>query len=95
MTLRLELEASDMDLNEKVNAVETRDDFIEFIGALRRDLKSSPDDWQNTTLDGFLEALAAWVQDMDGYYQNNSLPVTLLLNWKNVAEMMLAAKHYE
>ncbi|NBN65928.1 DUF7660 family protein [Pannonibacter tanglangensis] len=95
MALQFELEVSDMDLNEKVNAVETRDDFIEFIGALRRDLKSCPDDWQNPTLDGFLEALAAWVQDMDGYYQNNSLPVTLLPNWKNVAEMMLAAKHYE
>lgn len=84
-----------MDLQSKVKAVETRDDFIEFIGALRLDLTTCPDDWQNPNLDGFLEALAAWVQDMDGYYQNNGLLVPLLPSWKSVAEMMLAAKHYE
>lgn len=84
-----------MDLKQKVDAVDSRDDFVEFIGALRHDLSARPEDWQNPTLDGFLEALAAWVQDMDGYYRNNRLPVPSTPNWKNVAEMMLAAKYYE
>ncbi len=84
-----------MDLKKKADAVDSRDDFVEFISALRHDLTARPEDWQNPTLDGFLEALAAWVQDMDGYYQNNRLPVPCAPNWKNVAEMMLAAKHYE
>lgn len=84
-----------MDLKKKVDAVDSRDDFVEFIGALRDDLTTRPEDWQNATLDGFLEALGAWVQDMDGYYQNNRLPVPSAPNWKSIAEMLLAAKHYE
>jgi len=32
------------------------------------------------------EALSAWLQDMDEYYQNNRLPVPTSPNWKNVAE---------
>ena len=84
-----------MDLKNKVDSVGSRDDFAEFITALRRDLTAHPEEWQNPTLDSFLEALSAWVQDMDGYYQNTRLPVPTSPNWKNVAEMMLAAKYYE
>lgn len=84
-----------MDLKNKVDSVESRDDFVEFVDALRHNLTANPDEWQNRTLYDFLEALSAWVQDMDGYYQNNRLPAPTSPNWKNVAEMMLAAKYYE
>jgi hypothetical protein len=84
-----------VNLKKRVDAIGSRDEFVAFIGALRHDLSVRPEDWQNTTLDGFLEALAAWVQDMDGYYENNCLPVPSALNWKNIAEMLLAAKQYE
>lgn len=84
-----------MNLNSKLNSVESRDDFIAFIKALRNDLVSNPEEWENLTLSDFLESLSAWVQDMDGYYQNNSRPVPKSFGWKNLAEMLLAAKYYE
>jgi len=84
-----------MDLKDRVDSVGSRDDFVEFIGALRHDLATHPEEWQSLTLDSFFEALSAWMQDMDGYYQNNRLAVPTSPNWKHVAEMMLAAKYYE
>ena len=84
-----------MDLKTKVDSVGSRDDFVAFVDALRHDLAAHPEEWQNRTLDDFLEALSAWVQDMDGYYQNKRLPMPTSPNWKHVAEMMLAAKYYE
>jgi len=84
-----------MDLKNTVDSVRSREDFVRFIVALRHDLAAHPEEWQHLTLDDFLESLFAWVQDMDGYYQNNNLPVPTTPNWKNVAEMMLAAKYYE
>ncbi len=84
-----------MELKNEVQKINSRDDFIEFVNALRYDLSSRPEEWQNATLNDFLEALSAWVRDMDGYYINNNLPVPNLPSWKNFAEMLLAAKFYE
>lgn len=81
-----------MDLKKKVDAVTSRDDFAAFVDALRNDLNMHPDDWENPTLDRFLEALCAWVRDSGGYYQGNNLPAREPPSWKNFAEMMLAAK---
>lgn len=84
-----------MELKNEVQKINSRDDFIEFVNALRYDLSSRPEEWQNATLNDFLEALSAWVRDMDGYYINNNLPVPNLPSWRNFAEMLLAAKFYE
>lgn len=84
-----------MDLNAMADAVGSRDHFVDFLIALRKDAVMHPEEWQNKTLDEYLEALSAWVRDMDGYYRNNNRPVPELPDWKNVAEMMLAAKSYE
>lgn len=89
------LEVNEVNLKAKVDSVESRHDLVSFINALRNDLATHPEEWQNRTLDDFLEAMSAWVQDMDGYYQNNHLPMPPLPSWKNIAEIMLAAKYYE
>ena len=84
-----------MDLHAKVDSVGSRDQFVDFLNALRQDAVAQPEEWQNKTLDEYLEALAAWVQDMDGYYKNNNRSVPTSPSWRNLAEMMLAAKYYE
>ncbi|MGH7970069.1 MAG: DUF7660 family protein, partial [Limisphaerales bacterium] len=43
----------------------------------------------------FLEALGAWVQDMDGYYRNQGKPVPEQLDWKTFSDILMAAKMYE
>lgn len=59
------------------------------------DLRSRPDAWENASLDRYLEALAAWVEDMDGYYQNRGQAAPEQPNWKTLGEILLAATTYE
>lgn len=84
-----------MELHEQAERVQSRADLIEFIEALLRDLQASPDEWENTTLERYLEALASWIGDSDGYYRNQNLPLPETPSWRNIAEMLIAAKMYE
>ncbi len=84
-----------MNLKEKVDGICNRGDFIGFVNALRNDLKIHPEEWENSTLDNYFEALSAWIEDMDGYYKNQGLSVPKSPSWKNFAEMLLASKYYE
>lgn len=84
-----------MTLDNLAESVASRDDFAAFVDALRSDLSVHLAEWENQTLERFLEALSAWVRDMDGYYKNRQRPVPVTPNWRNVAEMLLAAKIYE
>jgi hypothetical protein len=84
-----------MDLREQVEKLQTRDDFIKFMHELVQDLRTHPEHWDNSSLDGYLEAFAAWVHDMDGYYRNRGEESPQQLTWKRVGEMLLAARTYE
>lgn len=78
-----------------VETVGTRDDLVQFIRALRTDLGVNEDEWENPTLDRYLEALAAWTNDMDGYFRNHDQVVPTEPTWGLVAQMLLAAHGYE
>jgi hypothetical protein len=84
-----------MTLDEQNNSIRSREDFVAFVKALNKDLHDNPSTWGNPSLGSFLEALAAWVEDMDGYYLNQKKPVPEQPEWKVVADMLLAAKIYE
>jgi hypothetical protein len=82
-------------LNELVQQVHSRADFIKFLGALRDHLERKPEEWENRDLASFLNALAAWVEDMDGYYQNLGESVPDQPSWKTMGQILLAARVYE
>jgi len=84
-----------MSLNEYVHTIRSREDFISFARALLRDFKEKPDEWENTDLGSYLAALVAWVEDMDGYYQNWGEPVPEQSTWMVLGRILLAAKVYE
>jgi len=84
-----------MTLAEHNNAVRSRKDFVAFVKAMAKNLRDDPASWENTKLDYFLDALSAWVEDMEGYYLNQGKPVPKQPDWKVVADMLLAAKMYE
>jgi len=83
------------ELAEKLESVQTRHDLSEFIASLLQDFKKDKPGWENTTLPSFLEAMSAWVEDMDGYYQNQGKPFSEDQLWKTFAEILYAAKMYE
>lgn len=82
-------------LSDRVDAIGTREDLVAFVALLRRDLREQPEDWENPTLERFLAAIAAWTDDMDGYFANRGEPVPLHPSWRMLGELLLAAKYYE
>ncbi len=84
-----------MKLIEKCNQIRTREDFINFVHALSEDLRDNPDKWENQSLERFLEALGACVEDMDSYYLNQGKTTPKQLDWKVVGDILMAAKIYE
>jgi hypothetical protein len=84
-----------MELSERIAHVRTRDDLVAFVEALRADHAAAPAAWTNGGLGEFLEAIAAWLADMEGYYANQGKPPPDPPSWQTFAEILLAAKHYE
>lgn len=80
---------------EIVDDVGNKEDFLKFMNALISDLKANPEDWENSSLESYLEAINNWTNDMDGYYQNTNQPIPTDVNWKVFAEILTAATMYE
>ena len=77
-------------LNELVQQIHSRADFITYLRALQSHLQQRPEEWENRDLASFLNAMVAWVEDMDGYYQNRSECVPDQPSWKTLGEILLA-----
>ena len=74
-----------------------RQSFITFLNLLREDYLNNKNDWENSDMASFLEALSAYAQNLQGYYNNNrgqkidaDLP-----SWQAFADILLGAKIYE
>lgn len=75
--------------------VRTRKDLAEFVRRLADHLKQHPEEWENIELGNFLEAMSAWVDDMDGCYKNRGEAVPIRPEWRTLAEILAAARVYE
>ncbi|WNS46589.1 hypothetical protein [Paenibacillus sp. MMS20-IR301] len=84
-----------MELHEALNKVRDREQFTEFIGLLAKDHSINSGEWENNSVEAFLEAIKSWVEDMDGYYDNNKLPLPQNINWNFIATLFYAGKLYE
>lgn len=84
-----------MQLEDQLRKVKSRADLARFIEALRDDLSENQDGWENPSLDGFLEAMAAWVGDMDQYFRNKGETLSEDQPWELFATILAAAKTYE
>jgi hypothetical protein len=84
-----------MKLREQAGNIQTRDDLALFIQHLIQDFRTCPEQWENTTLDSYLEAVATWIKDMDGYYRNRGETAPKHPTWRHMGEILLAARIYE
>lgn len=83
------------ELINKIETIQTKEDFVSFLKLLRQDLLDNTNTWENNSLASNLEAAANWTEDMDGYYQNMKLPIPEHVDWKVFANILIAAKIYE
>ena len=85
-------------MNESLSnfIVNDRQSFIEFIDLLREDLVKNPETWENKNLGDFLEALASYTQDIQGYYHNTGQKVNAdQPSWQIFADIFKGASIYE
>lgn len=73
-----------------------RKSFIEFLYLLRENLINNPENWENKTLPEFLEALASYTEDIQGYYDNMKQNKNSdIAEWSIFADILKGAKIYE
>ena len=74
----------------------TRVQFIEFLKTFREDLNNSQSNWENKSLDDFLEAMERYTEDVQGYYDNMKMNVDAdKATWENFKTIMQGASIYE
>ncbi len=74
----------------------TRIEFIEFLKEFRRDLDENKSDWENKTLEDFLEAMEAYTGDVQGFYDNMKLDIDAdKPTWENFKTILKGASIYE
>lgn len=82
-------------LSQQADEVRSSEDLAAFVRRLAEDLRTNPEKWENDKLGSFLEAMSAWIEDMDGYFQNRGEPVPTQPDWKLFARFLSAARFYE
>lgn len=73
----------------------SREELVTFLRDLHEEFRSRGHEWENNTLDGFLEALAAWVHDSPGVYYNGGEQIPRAGDWTFMARALHAATIYE
>lgn len=85
-------------MNKTLNEfkVADRQTFIMFLELLRKDFLDNPENWENKSLPDFLEALSAYANDIQGYYDNLKLDINAdKPEWSTFADIFKGAKIYE
>ena len=73
--------------------IETKEQLLTFIQALSQEDSAS---WENLSINEFLVALASWLQDAKGFYNNFNLETDLNIpSWQLFADALQAATVYE
>jgi hypothetical protein len=81
--------------NKEIDAINTKEDLAEFLSGLRKDLIENPGDWENQTLDRYLDAMESWIRVIDAYSKNTCDIEALSPSWRTFAKILSAAKIYE
>ncbi|WP_435865916.1 DUF7660 family protein [Streptomyces wedmorensis] len=75
--------------------IQSRDELVVFLREFHQQFQQRGHEWENHTLDRFLEALAAWVNDAPGAYRNANEELPTSGDWTFFARALHAATIYE
>ncbi|MFG3348108.1 hypothetical protein ACGF1Z_23995 [Streptomyces sp. NPDC048018] len=73
----------------------SREELVAFLRDLHDEFRARGHEWENNTLDSFLEALAACVDDCPGLYRRSGDPAPPDGDWTFMARALRAATLYE
>lgn len=75
--------------------VDSREALVSHIRSLHDDLLTGGDQWENPTLERYLEALAAWTEGSPDWYRGFGQELPPDGDWKLFARALSAAVVYE
>lgn len=75
--------------------IESKAEFLKFVGELLLDPRQNPDTWENPTQERLLEAMAASVHASDNSYRNTGRLIPTNADWQYFADALMAARIYE
>ncbi len=75
--------------------IKNKDDFLIFLSALNQDFMKNNAEWENITIDSFLEAMHSWIESMENYYKNTDQDIKNIPMWRLFADILLASRIYE
>ena len=74
----------------------TKQEFILFIENLRTDFIENKKQWENKTIEDYLEAISRYTEDIDGYYKNTNQDINLeKVDWKVFANILKGSSIYQ
>lgn len=79
-----------MNIYEHINLIDNKEEFIKFLDLLRNDYINNQKEWENLTVDLFIEAMQSWLEDYEKKDINFQQP-----NWKTFATILYMGKIYE
>jgi len=74
-----------MELMDLLNEVNDKKSFIIFVVELAKDRKQNPFEWQNDSIESYLESAKSWLEDSE---RNE-------ISWKLMDEFLYCGKIYE
>ncbi|WP_198359044.1 DUF7660 family protein [Streptomyces fildesensis] len=77
------------------NEVDSREALVAHIIDLRADFLHRDDEWENPTLEQYLEALAPWIRSSPNWYRNFGQEMPVDGDWTFFARALSAAEIYE
>jgi hypothetical protein len=70
--------------------------LVEFLKALSADFKTNQSEWENWTIDHYLESIAAWIEATNGIVMIERYPTGKINScWESLAYALYAGKGYE
>ncbi|MCB1025306.1 MAG: hypothetical protein KDB79_13000, partial [Acidobacteria bacterium] len=73
---------NNMQLFVLADQTQTRNDLVTFVEALRSSLETQREDWENPTLDQYLEALGAVLESLEYGFQNRGEEFPKDVDWR-------------
>lgn len=71
------------DIAAKIEEISCKEDFLSFLAQLTADFRASPQEWENRTVDQYLEAVQSWVEDFSTSEYND-------IDWSRVEYSIMA-----
>lgn len=82
-------------LHDQIEKIDSKEGLADFVAALLQDLENNPDEWENSTLKNYLDAMESWIRSMDSYYKNTGQAIPVAPSWRTLADILYASKSYE